>query len=118
MNPLDFFISNFIVKNRKKRWQFLANGKWSKFAGKMNEIDNHLNSNCTRYENNSFDKCKEIIDVNHIEYGYYYDSYSIGVKMSTTNLDDIFDDSLFICPQAKIAFFFHHDGWIWFCDAK
>ena len=27
MNPLNFFIKNFISKNRQERWQFLANGK-------------------------------------------------------------------------------------------
>lgn len=118
MNPLNFFIKNFISKNRQERWQFLANGKWDKFAHKIKELDKHLNDNCIIIDNNAYDKFNDIIKEYAIKSGYYYDAYSNGLEMSNINLDNIHIDSLLICPQKKIAFFFHHDGWIWLCKIK
>lgn len=115
MNPLNFFIDNFISKNRKERWQYLANGKWEKFADKIKDLDKHLNSNCDRIDNNALEKFKEIIKKYNIKSGYYYDFYSNKLELRVDDFHDIRDDSLLICPDKKIAFFFHHDGWIWFC---
>ena len=58
---------------------------------------------------------KEIIKKYNIKSGYYYDFYSNKLELRVDDFHDIRDDSLLICLDKKIAFFFHHDGWIWFC---
>lgn len=106
MSPLEFFIENFVAKNRQERWQFLINGKWEKFARKIKELDTHLNNNCIKIENNAYEKFNDIIKEYTIRSGYYYDAYSNELEMSPISLDNIHNDSLLICPQKKIAFFF------------
>ncbi len=118
MNHLNFFINNFIKKDKKQRYHFLINGKWQKFANNIKYLDKHLNHHCVRIDNNAFEKFAQIIKHYTIKSGYYYDAYTNGMEISTHCLDNIHDDSLLICSDNNIAFYFHHDNWIWFCQIK
>lgn len=102
----------FYLITKKEHWQILAKGKWRKFANGIKYLDKHLNNNCHRIENNCLDKFKDIVKQYNINSGYYYDFYSKALELKTDDFKDICNDSFLVCLEQRIAFFFHHDGWL------
>ncbi|MWN90692.1 hypothetical protein GQ597_08260 [Gilliamella sp. Pra-s65] len=96
----------------------MLHSKWKKFSSNIKHLDNHLNHYCVKIDNNTFEAFNQIVKHYSIKSGYYYDANTKGIEISTTCLDCICDDSLLICTDNNIAFYFHHDGWLWFCQVK
>ncbi|HVE08587.1 MAG TPA: hypothetical protein VNE00_15150 [Paraburkholderia sp.] len=115
MDDFVYFVEKFIKRERRDRWLGFAAGKWEKFAGKLGELERSLNERCTLVEANAFDVAEKLIVDRKIEKGTYIDYFNKCVLMSPLDLDNVSDDSLLICRDKKIAFYFHHEGWIWIC---
>ncbi|WP_286969402.1 hypothetical protein [Flavobacterium sp. UBA4854] len=116
MDDLIYFISEFIEKNRQERWKYLASGKWKNFADKLHGLEKHLNNRCVLAEKNAIQKVEEIIAINKITQGVYVDRNSEPFLMNPIDIKSVKDDSLIICKKNNIAFFFHHEGWVWMCE--
>lgn len=116
MEALIFFIESFIAKNRQEHWLSLASGKWRKFSTKIDKIDNHLNERCDCIKKNIAENFDCMINIKGVKSGFYFDRFSFNELLSPATFDRIHDDSILICPKEKVAFYFHHDGWMWYCS--
>ncbi|HEB1789516.1 hypothetical protein [Escherichia albertii] len=115
MENLIFFIKHFIVKNRQAHWLSLTSGKWDKFSAKIDKIEKHLNERCILIENNVSEEFVNLINKKNINHGFYFDRYLYNERFSPVTFEQMHDDSIFVCPDAKVTFYFHHDGWMWYC---
>ena len=115
MDDSIYFVEKYIKKERRDRWLGFANGRWEKLAGKLGELERSLNEKCTLVESNAFDVARKLIADREIDNGVYMDCFNNGTLMQPINLDNVYDDSLLICRGKKVAFYFHHEGWIWIC---
>lgn len=114
MDDFTYFIRTFIAKNRRERWLILANRKEEKRWNKLDELEKQLNEKCALVQNNAVDAFHQILSKERITSGSYISRGGI-TTLSPIVLSDIHDDSLLICRDKKMAFFFHHEGWIWVC---
>lgn len=117
MENLIFFIKYFVVKNRQAHWLSLTSGKWDKFPLKIDKIEKHLNERCVLIEKNISEEFSHFIDKKNIRHGFYFDRYLCNERLSPVTFEQIHDDSILVCPDSKVAFYFHHDGWMWYCCA-
>lgn len=117
MDDILYFISEFIEKSRQERWNYLASGKWDKFVDKFHGLEKHLNEKCSLVEKNAVERVNEIIEKKRIKRGTYVSLYAQISLMEPLNISKAEDDSLIICKENNIAFFFHHEGWIWICES-
>ncbi|EMD6373083.1 TPA: hypothetical protein ACYSAQ_000303 [Morganella morganii] len=115
MENLKFFIENFIAKNRQEHWLSLVSGKWEKFASKIDRIERHLNEKCIFIDSNIPKEFHAIISKKNIKHGFYFDRYFFNQRLSPVIFEEIHDDSILVCTENKIAFYFHHEGWMWYC---
>ncbi len=115
MDHLLFFIENFISKNRQERWVLLSSGAWGKCSSKLDKIADHLNDHCYRFEKNITTEFDNIINNKNIKDGFYFDRFCFDKLLSPITFDDLYEDSILICPKENISFYFHHDGWMWYC---
>ncbi|WES69443.1 hypothetical protein [Superficieibacter sp. HKU1] len=116
MEVLIFFIESFIAQNRREHWMSLASGKWVKFYSKIDKIDNHLNERCDCIKKNIVENFERIVETKNIKSGFYFDRFSYNELLSPIAFDKIHEDSILVCPKEKVAFYFHHDGWMWYCS--
>ncbi|SQI44156.1 Uncharacterised protein [Leminorella richardii] len=114
MDDLTYFIQTFIAKNRRERWLILANGKKEKLYDKLQELEKHLNEKCTLVQNNALEAFNDLLSEERIVSGTYIGREGI-ITLSPIALGEIRDNSLLICRGKGIAFFFHHEGWVWIC---
>lgn len=115
MDYFVYFVEEFIKKERQDRWLGFAAGKWEKLTGKLGELERSLNERCTLIEKNALDVASELIREEKITKGVYIDKHNKQLHMMPIDLANVADDSLLICRDKKIAFYFHHEGWIWIC---
>lgn len=114
MDDLTYFIRTFIAKNRQDRWLNLANGKVEKLHRRLGELEKHINERCVLVQNNAAEIFHQTIAEERITSGSYISQGGMR-PLSPITLSDIHDDSLLICRDKKMAFFFHNEGWIWVC---
>jgi hypothetical protein len=117
MDDFIYFVEKFIKRERQERWLGFAAGKWEKLAGKLGELERSLNERCTLVEKNALDVASKLIADEKIGKGVYIDKYNKHLLMMPINLGNVADDSLLVCRDKKVAFYFHHEGWVWICKA-
>ncbi|EDN7242986.1 hypothetical protein GJ200_19660 [Salmonella enterica subsp. enterica] len=115
MENLIFFIEKFIVKNRQAHWLSLSSGKWEKFSSKIDKMGKHLNERCILIEKNVSKEFGALIDKKNIRHGFYFDRYLCNERFSPVTFEQMHDDSILVCPDTNVAFYFHHEGWMWYC---
>lgn len=115
MKDIIYFIQNFISKNRQSRWLYLTERKWEKFATELNTLEKHLNEKCILIEKNATETFATIVKEENCTKGTYIDTD--GIHFINLNNNDIisYNNSILVCSDQKMAFFFHHEGWIWIC---
>ena len=124
MDDFIYFIKAFVKKSRQDRWIGFAESDWEKLTKEIHNLGNYLDERrCELIENKAYDVAKKLIEDKKINKGIYIERYYPGdpfcnkySTMEPINLDDVSDDSLLICREKKIAFFFSHEGWIWICQ--
>ncbi|QIQ21425.1 hypothetical protein [Zophobihabitans entericus] len=118
MEDFLYFVRTFVAKNRQERWIYLSTKKWEKFAD-FNGMENDFNENCILYENNAEEIFFQTVQDKGINRGVYLEYWSGISIMSPIDWNQINKtsscESLLICKDEGVAFFFHHEGWIWVC---
>ena len=117
MDLLLLFIKEFVVKNKQERLSHFAKSNWDRFATELDKLEICLNEKCICINSNIVNEFNKIVSHKNIKSGIYFDSYSKGNEMFPVDFSKIHDSSLLICPRERIAFFFHHEGWMWICDS-
>ncbi|GAB2869670.1 hypothetical protein GCM10027093_01730 [Paraburkholderia jirisanensis] len=118
MNEFIYFIDKFVKRERQNRWRGFAGGKWEQLAEKLGDLERSLNEQCTLVESNAFSTAAKILAERKIHRGIYIDYFNSSRLMDPIDLGKISDDSLLICQDKKLAFYFHHENWVWICEER
>jgi hypothetical protein len=115
MDDFQYFVDNFIIKNKKSRWMhFLKENRWDKIADQLHKLDKDLNDKCCLYEKNGLAAFNGIMNKESDRHGVYIDKDGI-IQKDYLPEQEIHDDSIFVCRNRRIAFYFSHEGWVWVC---
>jgi hypothetical protein len=117
MDDFRYFIDKFISKQKKNRWlQFVEKAKWDKIGDQLHGLDRDMNDKCVLHETNGFEAFRSMVAKRNVRHGTYIDVDGAKTVSGDLTAQDIRDDSLIVCQQAKVAFYFSHEGWVWICS--
>ena len=116
MDRFSAFINSFLKKQYQSRWHCLYQKGWPHVRKNLAQLDRQLNHRCQLFTHNGWQQqAKELATVKH-DQGDWYNFTTGPQAVNLHNFSwDHATEGLLILHQAQLAFYLHHEGWIWIC---
>ncbi|WP_369941909.1 hypothetical protein [Xanthomonas medicagonis] len=116
MDSFDFFVDSFIEKEQRERWRFFRAKGWARVRENLGQLENHLDQKKTiLVQKNSFEFAAQKIQEFKFLSGKLIDFRVDELVVHPPFLDRVSSNSLLVFERERIAFYFHDEGWVYFC---
>ncbi|WP_157768742.1 hypothetical protein [Paracidovorax avenae] len=116
MDGFDFFVDNFVEKEHRERWHFFRAKGWARVRKNLGQLENQLDRKKTiLIQKNTIDFAAQKIREFNFSSGKYIDFRVEELILPPPFLDKVSSNSLLVFEKEKIAFYFHDEGWIYYC---
>ena len=122
VEQFSLFVQWFIDKQHKERWLYLSEKGMDKVYKNSNQLEKHLDERyCYLVEKNAMQLVLGLLDQYKLDEGFYisFHDYDPSRRIKRREWSAIVSvEYIIIYPNDNLAFYFHHEGWIWVCDRK
>lgn len=116
MDSFDFFIDSFIEKQHRERWRFLRAKGWVRVRENLGQLENHLDRKKTvLVQKNALEFAAQKIQESRFSSGKFFDFRVDESIVHPPFLDKVLCNSLLFFEKERAAFYFHDEGWVYFC---
>ncbi|CAN7451379.1 hypothetical protein [Acidovorax sp. LjRoot117] len=117
MEIFEFFVSNFVQSQYRDRWFYLRARGWDKVRKNLNQLENQLDQKKTvLVQKNAMEFAAQKISELKLLSGVFIDFREGEVPLKGDILDGISGNSVLVFEREKVAFYFHDEGWVYFCQ--
>ena len=116
MEAFDFFVCNFIERQYRDRWLYLKAKGWDKVRKNLNQLENQLDQKKTvLVQKNAIEFAAQKVSELKLLSGVFIDFRGAEIQLKGNVLGGISSNSILVFEREKVAFYFHDEGWVYFC---